>query len=72
MLNFLSAISLFLVSFWSYAADDQKPVDTTVSASDEIGVIIFLVVFFGLILGYFDYIYWGKKKDKDGDKAQKE
>ena len=72
MLNFLSAITLFLVSFWTYAADDPRPVDTTVSTSDEIGVIIFLIVFFGLILGYFGYLYWGKKKHKDGDKAQKE
>lgn len=72
MLNFLSAISLFLVSFWTYAADEPGPVDTTVSTSDMIGIIIFGIVFFGLILGYFGYLYWGKKRHKDGDKAQKE
>jgi hypothetical protein len=72
MLNFLSAIYLFLMSFWAYAADDQKPVDTTVSASDEIGIIIFGLIFFGLIFGYFGYLYWGKKKNKDGDKSKKE
>ncbi len=70
MRNVLSAIPLFLVSFWAYAADDQKPVDTTVSASDEIGVIIFGLIFFGLIFGYFAYLYWGKNKNKDGDKPQ--
>jgi len=70
MLKFLTAIYLFLMSFWAYAADDQKPVDTTVSASDEIGIIIFGLIFFGLIFGYFGYLYWGKNKNKDGDKPQ--
>ena len=70
MRNFLSVIPLFLMSFLAYAADDQKPVDTTVSASDEIGIIIFGLIFFGLIFGYFAYLYWGKNKNKNGDKSQ--
>ena len=70
MRNFLSAIPLFLMSFWIYAADESGPVDTTVSASDEIGIIIFGIIFFGLIFGYFGYLYWGKNKNKNGDKAQ--
>jgi hypothetical protein len=56
------------MSFWTYAADDGAPVDTTVSASDEIGIIVFGIIFFGLIFGYFGYLYWGKNKNKDGDK----
>ena len=58
-----SAIPLFLVSFLTYA-DDQKPVDTTVSASDEIGVII-SVSFSSVDFGYFGYLYWGNFKDGD-------
>jgi predicted Na+-dependent transporter len=70
MLNFLSGISLFLMSLLAYAADQPGPVDTSVSASDEIGIIIFVIIFFGLIVGYFAYLYWGKKEPKDGDEAQ--
>ena len=70
MRNLISAIPVYLMSFLAYAADDQKPVDTTVSASDEIGIIIFGLIFFGLIFGYFGYLYWGKNKNKNSDKSQ--
>jgi len=72
MINCISGISLFLMGLLAYADDQSAPVDTSVSASSEINIIIFGIIFFGLILGYFAYFYWGRKKRKDGDKAKKE
>jgi len=70
MSKIFSGISLFLMFLLAYAADEPVPVDTTVSESGEMKVLIFVVIFFGLILGYFAYVFWGRKKHKDDDKAK--
>jgi hypothetical protein len=71
MLNLISGISLFLMSLLASAADQSGVVDTSVSKSAVVGIIIFGLIFFAVIVGYFGYLYWGRKKSQGGNKAQK-
>jgi hypothetical protein len=61
----LSAITLFLMSCWAFAATKEMegagaPVDTV----DMIYVVIFIVVFVGSIIGFFVYLWMNEKKRK--------
>jgi hypothetical protein len=63
--RFLSAIALFLLSCWTFAATREMegasaPVDTV----DMIYVVIFLVIFVGSIIGFFVYLFMSEKKQK--------
>ena len=62
MVKLLSGIIPLLIFAYSYAqeAKDAPPPETT----NMIGIIIFAVIFFGLIIGYFVYMWWGHRKDK--------
>jgi heme/copper-type cytochrome/quinol oxidase subunit 2 len=61
----LSAITLFLMSCWAFAATKEMegasaPVDTV----DMIYVVIFIVIFVGSIIGFFVYLWMNEKKQK--------
>jgi hypothetical protein len=65
MKKILSAITLFLMSCWAFAATKEMegasaPVDTV----DMIYVVIFIVVFVGSIIGFFIYLWMNEKKQK--------
>ena len=65
MKKILSAITLFLMSCWAFAATKEMegasaPVDTV----DMIYVVIFIVIFVGSIIGFFIYLWMNEKKQK--------
>ena len=65
MKKILSAITLFLMSCWAFAATKEMegasaPVDTV----DMIYVVIFIVIFVGSIIGFFVYLWMNEKKQK--------
>jgi heme/copper-type cytochrome/quinol oxidase subunit 2 len=65
MKKFLSAVSLFLMSCWAFAATKEiegatAPVETV----DVIYVVIFVVIFVASIVGFFVYLYMNDKKQK--------
>ena len=65
MKQLLSAVTLFLMSCWAFAATKEMdgpsaPVETV----DPIYVVVFLVLFVGSIIGFFDYLYLNNKKEK--------
>jgi len=65
MKKILSAITLFLMSCWAFAATKEMegasaPVDTV----DMIYVVIFIVIFVGSIVGFFIYLWMNEKKQK--------
>ncbi len=60
MVRLLAGFLLFLTIFSAYA-------ETTEAATEHaspVTVIIFLVMFVGSCVGYFVYIWWGRKKKK--------
>jgi uncharacterized BrkB/YihY/UPF0761 family membrane protein len=66
MRRFLSAVSVFLMSCWAFAATKEiesganAPVDTV----DVVWVVVFVVGFFAMIVGFFVYFWWLEKKKK--------
>ncbi len=62
MARFISRICLFLTSCCAYAqeAKDAAPPETI----NVLGIIIFAVLFFGMSIGFFVYMWW---RNKDGE-----
>jgi heme/copper-type cytochrome/quinol oxidase subunit 2 len=61
----LSAVTLFLMSCWAFAATREMegataPADTV----DVIYVVIFVVIFITSIIGFFVYLFLNEKKQK--------
>ena len=67
--KFLSIV-LFLMPAWALAATKEMesaanaPVDTV----DVVWVVIFVVAFFVMIVGYCWYVWWADKKRKQAGK----
>ena len=68
MASLLSGLFLLLIYYSAYA-QEPKDVPTTVGA---IGVVIFFVIFVGLIVGFFAYYLWIEKKRNQDEKGHKE
>ena len=68
MKNLLSTAVLALMYSWAFAASKEieSGANAPVEEVDTIYVILFALLFFGLIVGYFVYLFWGNKK-KDAD-----
>ena len=65
MKKFLSAVSLFLMSCWAFAATkEMEGANAPVETVDVIYVVIFVVIFVASIIGFFIYLYWNDKKQK--------
>ena len=69
MKKFLSIV-LFLIPAWALAATKEieqaanAPVDTV----DVVWVVVFVVGFFAMIVGYCIYLWWADKKRKEAGK----
>jgi len=65
MNKFLSAISLFLMSCCAFAATkEMEGASAPVETVDMIYVVIFVIIFVGLIAGFFVYLWWGDRNKK--------
>lgn len=65
MKNFLSAVTLFLMSGWAWAATrEMEGASAPVETVDTIYVVIFLVIFVASIIGFFVYLFMSEKKQK--------
>ena len=65
MSNFLSAVTLFLISSPLFAA--AKEMDAANAPAETVSmiwVIVFLVIFIGSIVGFFWYLWWNERKGK--------
>ena len=61
MSKYFSGIIPLLVFASAYAQDAK---DAPIPETNVIGIIIFAVLFFGLIFGYFGYMWWSEKHKK--------
>jgi heme/copper-type cytochrome/quinol oxidase subunit 2 len=65
MKRFLSAVSLFLMSCWAFAATrEMEGANAPVETVDVVYVVIFVVIFVASIIGFFIYLYINDKKQK--------
>src|SRR5262245_23283213 len=63
--NFLSALTLLLLSSWALAATkEMQGANAPVETVDTIWVVVFVVIFIGSIVGFFVYLYWSDRKQK--------
>lgn len=65
MTRILPVIFLFFVSFLACAQTGQESANAPVTIPetvDVVPVIIFAIIFFGLIAGYFWWMWWSEKK----------
>jgi len=68
MKKLLSAVTLFLMSSWAYAAMSaaEEVISVPSEPVDMVYVVLFLILFFGLIAGFFVYM-WMKERKKPRD-----
>ena len=64
MFKLLSAIVLCLVSSPLLAALKEMEASAPVETVDAIWIVVFVVVFFGSIIGFFLYLWRSDKKGK--------
>lgn len=67
MSRYLSALVSFLVAGSVYAQDEiagRGPPTETVSL---VWVVVFGVIFVGMIVGFFLYLWWNERKKKNDD-----
>jgi hypothetical protein len=65
MKRFLSAVSLFLMSCWAFAAGrEMEGATAPVETVDVVYVVIFVVIFIASIIGFFVYLFLSEKKQK--------
>lgn len=62
MTTFLSGIFLSFMSFLAYAQDNGGPANAPVETVGMVWVVLFLVIFFGTIVGFFWFMWWNEKK----------
>ena len=69
MRRVLSAVSLFLMSCWAFAAtkEIESGANAPVETVDVVWVLIFVVGFFAMIVGFFVYFWWLEKKKQKTD-----
>lgn len=64
-MKLLSAVSLFLVSCWAFAATKEiEGASAPVETVDTIYVVLFVVVFIAMIVGFFVYLFMNDKGEK--------
>ena len=67
MQKVLSTAILAMMYSWAFAASKEIESGTAaapVEQVDDVYVILFALVFFGLIVFFFAYLWWGGKKKK--------
>jgi heme/copper-type cytochrome/quinol oxidase subunit 2 len=66
MKQFLSALSLFLLSCWAFAATkEMEGANAPVETVDTVWVVVFVVLFVVSIIGFFIYLFMTDKKKSD-------
>ncbi len=71
MRNLLSMVSLFLTSCWALAANMEEAANTTpVPTVSMVYVVLFVVLFLGLIVGFFGYLCWNEKRKTRDQRAE--
>ena len=67
MSNFLSAVTLFLMSSPLFAAaKEMEAANAPVETVSMIWVVVFIVIFLGSIVGFFIYLWYTDKDRKPG------
>ncbi len=65
MKKLLSAVSLFLMSCWAFAATrEMEGASAPVETVDVVYVVIFVVIFVASIIGFFVYLFLSDRKQK--------
>jgi hypothetical protein len=65
MKRFLSAVSMFLMSCWAFAATrEMEGASAPVETVDVVYVVIFVVIFIASIVGFFVYLFINDRKQK--------
>ena len=64
MRKLLPAVALFLMPAWVLAAVNEQVANAPAEQVDTIYVVIFGVLFFGLIIMFFVWMWWDSKKKK--------
>ena len=67
MRKLLSAAMICLMSFPLLAAVKEEPANAPVETVDMVYVVIFGIVFVGIVVGFFIYLWWSDKGDKKAD-----
>jgi hypothetical protein len=61
MAKLFSALFLFLLSFGAYA---DAPADAPIPATNMVGIVIFGLLFVGMCVGFFWYLWLNERKRK--------
>lgn len=65
MQKFLSTVVFFLMSLPVLAATEEvSKADAPVETVGTIYIVIFGIIFIGMIVGFFAYLMWGEKDKK--------
>lgn len=71
MRNLLSMVSLFLTSCWALAANMEEAANAPpVPTVSMVYVVLFIVLFLGLIIGFFGYLFWNEKRKTRDQRAE--
>lgn len=64
MTRFIAGLYPLLVVFSAYAADvKDEPIPETMNV---IGITVFFVLFIGMCVGFFAWMWWKNKQDNEG------
>jgi heme/copper-type cytochrome/quinol oxidase subunit 2 len=65
MKQLMSAVTMFLVSCWAFAATkEMEGASAPVETVDTIYIVLFVVVFIAMIVGFFVYLFMTDKSEK--------
>lgn len=71
MRNLLSTASLFLTSCWALAANVEEAANAPpVPTVSVVYVVLFVILFLGLIIGFFGYLWWNDKRKTRDQRAE--
>lgn len=64
MRKFLPAAVLFLIPCWALAAVNESVANAPAEQVDMIYVVLFALLFVGLIVGFFVWMWWANRSKK--------
>lgn len=70
MRNLLSMVSLFLTSCWALAANMEEATNTPPVTVSMVYVVLFVLLFLGVIVGFFGFIWWNEKRKARDQRAE--
>ena len=67
MRKLISAVPLLLMSCWALAANLEEAAGAPPTEMVSVWyVVLFCLLFFGMIVGFFAYLWWNEKNKKQG------